>query len=107
MVEVVAKRFKLLAEPVRLRLLQALEGGDRTVNELTEKLDGNQPNISRHLNALYDGGLVSRRRQGTAVLYSIADPVVFQLCELVCSSARDQLKAQISALGVVAGSRPK
>jgi DNA-binding transcriptional ArsR family regulator len=98
MVELVAQRFRLLGEPVRLRLLQALEGGERTVNELVEALEGNQPNISRHLNALFDGGLVARRREGNNIYYSISDPVVLKLCELVCASTLEHLRIRLSAL---------
>ena len=98
MLELVAQRFRLLGEPVRLRLLQALESGERNVNELVDALNGNQPNISRHLNALFDGGLLARRRDGNSIYYSIADPVVLKLCELVCSSAREQARVRLIAL---------
>lgn len=97
MVDAMAQRFRLLGEPVRLRLLQLLEQGERNVNDITAALGGNQPNISRHLAALHEGGLVSRRRDGTSVFYSIADPVVFQLCELVCNSTRRQMRIKLDA----------
>lgn len=57
-----------------------------TVNQIVDALKGNQPNISKHLQILFDAGLVARERSGNNVLYSIADPVVFKLCELVCRS---------------------
>jgi DNA-binding transcriptional ArsR family regulator len=103
MVDAVARRFRLLGEPVRLRLLQLLESGELTVNELAGKLEGNQANISRHLTALHDGGLLKRRPDGTSVYYSIADPVVFQLCELVCKSTREQMRTQLGAFSATAG----
>ena len=103
MVELVARRFRLLGEPVRLRILQVLEAGELSVNALTDALQGNQPNISRHLAALFDGGLLHRRREGNLIYYSIADPMVFKLCELVCRRTREQMQLQLSALGVVAG----
>ena len=90
MVELVARRFQVLGEPCRLRILQALQGGPRTVNEIVGDLDGNQPNISKHLQILFDAGLVGRERSGNSVFYSIADPVVFKLCELVCRSTARQ-----------------
>ncbi len=99
-IEVVARRFRLLGEPVRLRLLQVLESGEHTVNELVEELQGNQPNVSRHLTALFDGGLVKRRKDGISIYYSVADPVVFKLCEIVCQSARAQVRAQLDAMDV-------
>ena len=102
MIEAVARRFRLLGEPARLRLLQFLELGEHNVNELTEKLHGNQANVSRHLTAMYDEGLLKRRPDGTSVYYSIADPVVFQLCELVCKSTQEQIRLQLKALGASA-----
>ncbi len=98
MIELVARRFRMLGEPQRLRILQALECGEKSVNDIVEALQGNQSNISRHLQALYDAGIVGRRRAGTAVIYSIADPMVFRLCELVCRSAGEHARARLSAL---------
>jgi DNA-binding transcriptional ArsR family regulator len=86
MIEHVARRFRLLGEPMRLRILQVLESGERSVNELVSALHTSQPNVSRHLNAMYDGGLLDRRRDGTNIYYSIADPMVLRLCVLVCES---------------------
>ena len=86
MIELVARRFQVLGEPCRLRILQSLQGGAMTVNQIVGDLDGSQPNISKHLQILLDAGLVSRERSGNSVYYGIADPVVFKLCSLVCSS---------------------
>ena len=108
MVETVARRFRLLGEPARLRLLQLLECGERTVNQLAEAAGGNQANVSRHLSAMHTGGLLARRREGANVYYSIADPVVFQLCDLVCRSAREQIRVQLGAIeGSVGAGRRK
>ncbi len=85
-VETVAQRFRLLGEPVRLRLLQKLQAGERTVNELVEICGGTQPNISRHLTALFQGGLLERRRDGVKIYYAIAEPMVFRLCDMVAKS---------------------
>lgn len=86
MIELVARRFRLLGEPLRIRLLQQLQKGERTVGELVEALEGNQPNVSKHLSLLYDAGLVGRRREGTSIYYAISDPMIFKLCDLVCRS---------------------
>jgi DNA-binding transcriptional ArsR family regulator len=94
MIELVARRFRMLGEPQRLRILQALECGEKTVNEVVEAVQGNQSNISRHLQALHEAGLVSRRREGNHVCYGIADPVVLQLCEIVCRSTSEQLQQE-------------
>jgi DNA-binding transcriptional ArsR family regulator len=99
MMELVAKRFRILGEPFRLRLLQQLEIGEKTVNELVVALDGNQPNVSKHLALLHDSGLVGRRREGTSVLYCIGGPMVFKLCELVCRSETEKSWRQLEELG--------
>ena len=104
MVELVARRFQVLGEPCRIRILQALQGGPRTVNEIVSDLDGNQPNISKHLQILFDAGLVGRQRSGNSVFYSIADPVVFRLCELVCRSSARQA-AHVQRYAAVASRR--
>jgi len=106
MLAVVAKRFRVLGEPFRLRLLQQLETGEKTVNELVEALDGNQPNVSKHLALLHDAGLVARRRDGTSVLYCIDDPVVFKLCELVCRSEAEKSRREFEDFrGILKGKK--
>lgn len=99
MIELVARRFQILGEPCRLRILQVLEEHPMTVNQIVDVLEGHQPNISKHLQILFDAGLVGRERSGNSVLYRIADPVVFKLCELVCrSTARQASHVQKYAL---------
>jgi DNA-binding transcriptional ArsR family regulator len=98
MIERVARRFRAMGEPQRLRILQVLEEGPRTVGEVVAELNGNQPNVSRHLQELYDAGLLRRRRERNSVYYSIADPVVHQLCHLVCECAENEAKAGLAAL---------
>lgn len=93
--DAVARRFKVLGEPQRLRILQALADGPMTVSELVASLRANQPNVSRHLQALYDAGLVERRRAGTRIVYSVFDPLVFRLCNLVCGSVVDEAREDL------------
>lgn len=90
----VAGRFKVLGEPLRLRLLQTMERGELSVGKLAEQLGTTQPNVSKHLKILQEAGLVARRQEGNTVWYSIADPSVYALCDLVCNSLRDRLEAQ-------------
>ncbi|MFZ0897685.1 MAG: metalloregulator ArsR/SmtB family transcription factor [Candidatus Sulfotelmatobacter sp.] len=104
MIELVARRFHVLGEPCRLRILQALQDKAMTVNQIVETLEGNQPNISKHLQILFDTGLVGRERWGNNVFYSVADPVVFKLCELVCRSTARQA-AQVQNYAAVAPRR--
>jgi DNA-binding transcriptional ArsR family regulator len=98
MTELVARRFRMLGEPFRLRLLQQLQTGEKTVSELVSALDGNQPNVSKHLALLHDAGLVGRRREGTSMLYSISDPMVFKLCDLVCRNAARRSRREFEEL---------
>jgi len=98
--ELVAARFRVMAEPVRLRILQALEGnGEMSIGELTETLELSQPNVSKHVKILIDAGLVSRRQEGNTVFCTICDDSVFELCDVVCSSLRERLGAQAAVLG--------
>jgi DNA-binding transcriptional ArsR family regulator len=82
--ELIAERFKGLAEPARLRILNALRGGERTVSELMEETGFGQANLSKHLQLLHSLGFVERRKEGLFVHYQLADASVFQLCDIVC-----------------------
>lgn len=99
MLELIARRFRTLGEPFRLRILQELEQGEKSVGELVEALDGNQPNISKHLQILFDAGLLERRREGTSIFYAISDPMVFKLCTLVCHSEAAKSRRDFEQLG--------
>lgn len=92
----VARRFAILSEPMRLRLLHSLIDGEKSVNTLVEATGGTQANVSRHLQTLADAGLVRRRKEGLQVFYSVADPSIFELCELVCGSLEKQLAQRAS-----------
>ena len=98
LMELIARRFRALGEPLRLRILQALEAGEKTVSELVAYLDGNHSNVSKHLKILHETGLVSRRRSGLTVSYAISDPTVFQLCTLVRSSEACKRTRELEAL---------
>jgi len=84
LIEFASRRFALLAEPMRLRILQLLEHGETSVGEIAQSLGSTQPNASRHLQALYREEILARRRAGTVILYSIADPVIQEICTLMC-----------------------
>jgi DNA-binding transcriptional ArsR family regulator len=88
MLESVAARFKVLAEPARLHVLQALQRGPQHVSALMALTGLNQANLSRHLQLLHTHGFVSRRRQGTFIHYAIADARVFALCDLMCEAVK-------------------
>ncbi|MGA7870437.1 MAG: metalloregulator ArsR/SmtB family transcription factor [Candidatus Binatus sp.] len=96
--EMVAARFRAMGEPLRLRILHELEQGERSVSALAQSVGSTQPNVSKHLRILQDSGLVRRRPEGNSAFYSIADEMVFELCEMVCARLRDRLEAQVGAL---------
>jgi DNA-binding transcriptional ArsR family regulator len=95
LVELIARRFRVIGEPMRIRLLDRLREGEASVHELTEATGASQQNVSKHLGTLHDAGVVTRRKEGTRTVYSIADPSVLDLCEHVCGS----LQRQHSELG--------
>jgi len=90
----VASRFKVLAEPMRLQILQILKNGEASVNELTEAVASTQPNVSKHLRVLQDEELVARRQVGNNVFYRISDKTVFKLCDVVCGSLKNKFEEQ-------------
>lgn len=90
--ELIAARFKLLAEPARLKLLMNLQTGRKTVSELVEASGLSQPNVSRHVAKLADGGILNRKKEGLNVYYGIADPSIYQLCQGVCGNLKKNLE---------------
>ena len=100
LVELIARRFRVIGEPMRIRLLDRLREGEATVQELTEALAASQQNVSKHLGVLHEAGILSRRKDGTHTLYAIADETVLALCEQVCGG----LQRQFSELAELVGS---
>lgn len=94
--KLVAARFKVLSDPMRLNILRVLEEGEMSVSGITEAVESTQPNVSKHLKSLQDAGFVNRRQDGNTVYYSIADESVYELCDLVCSSIQERIKSQAS-----------
>ena len=92
LIELIAQRFRVLGEPMRIRLLDCLREDAATVTELQQALRASQQNVSKHLGILHAAGMVSRTKQGNSVRYAISDPAVFELCEQVCGSVSRQLR---------------
>jgi DNA-binding transcriptional ArsR family regulator len=92
LVELIARRFRVLSEPSRIRLLDQLRDGERSVNELAAQLGAGQQNVSKHLAVLAEAGILARRRDGNHVYYRIVDDGVLGLCQQVCGSLEQQLQ---------------
>jgi DNA-binding transcriptional ArsR family regulator len=90
----VAERFKALAEPARLQILQLLRSGEMTVSELVDDSGLGQANVSKHLQLLHSLGFVRRRKDGLYVYYALADGRVFQLCDIMCGRVQAELQAR-------------
>jgi DNA-binding transcriptional ArsR family regulator len=93
LVELIGRRFRVIGEPMRIRLLDRLRDGEATVGELSEALSASQQNISKHLGVLADAGILGRRKEGNNVYYRVIDEGVFALCEQVCGSVEQQLRS--------------
>lgn len=100
LLELIAARFRLLGEPMRLKLLATLSSSERSVGELVTLTGANQPNVSKHLAALTQGGLVSRRKAGATIYYRLADPTIMTLCDAVCSGIQQRFALQALSLGI-------
>lgn len=101
MLEHVAQRFRVLGDSTRLSILRALmANGEMNVGELVDQLHMSQANVSKHLRILHEARVVARRREGTSAYYSVIDPSIVDLCDLVCERMRQDLRAQARLLHV-------
>ena len=96
--ELVAERFRVLAEPLRLRILQLLRSGEKNISELTALLGTTQPNVSKHVRILQEAGLLGRRQAGNATYCFVSDDSVFELCDVVCTSLYERMSARARVL---------
>jgi len=101
LVELIARRFRAIGEPMRIKLLDRLRDGEATVSELSEAIGASQQNVSKHLALLAEVGIVGRRKDGNRVYYRIVDEGVFRLCEDVCGSIQEQLVSLSELVGEV------
>lgn len=90
----IAGRFKALADPARLRILNAMRSGERTAPELVEETGLSQAGVSKHLAMLHALGYVKRRKEGLFAYYALADRGIFQLCDLMCGRINAEIKAR-------------
>ncbi len=81
LVDLIGQRLRVIGEPMRIKLLDCLADGERTVQELTAALDGSQQNVSRHLGVLHQAGILIRRKRGINVCYTLVDKSALELIE--------------------------
>ncbi len=94
-----AGKFRLLADPCRLRILDLLRrSGELTVGEVGKRLSCSQPTASRQLSKLFDAHMVARRREQNTVYYFIQDESVFELCEAICGRLEREAEIDITSL---------
>lgn len=93
--ERVAEKFRMLGDPTRLSILRALLGGEKNVGTVVLETGQNQANVSKHLKLLAEAGMVSRRKEGLQVFYSVGDPLIEQLCGLVCGTIIEEAQAEV------------
>ena len=96
--DLIAGRFRLLAEPMRLIIINTLGEEELSVGHLVSAIGAGQANVSKHLGMLLEAGVVARRKEGLYVFYRVADRTVFELCEAVCSSLNHHLVSQELAI---------
>jgi DNA-binding transcriptional ArsR family regulator len=99
-IALVAERFKALAEPARLEILNCLRAGEMTVSDLVEATGLGQANVSKHLQVLYSAEFVERRKEGLFTYYSLADKDVFKLCDLMCGHIERGVASRRKALAM-------
>jgi DNA-binding transcriptional ArsR family regulator len=97
LIELIAQRFRVLGEPMRIRILDRLRTAPATVQELADAVGTSQQNVSKHLGLLAQVGIVMREKDRNFAVYSIADEGVFRMCEEVCGSLQKQV-AELNAL---------
>ncbi len=92
----VAEYFSILSEPMRLKLLNLLRDGEKCVQELVDATSTSQANVSKHLKVMLQAGILSRRTEGTSAYYRVEDPLIFDLCNLVCDRLAERIEQQAS-----------
>ena len=107
LLERIAEQFRALGEPSRLKLMQLLFAGECTVGELVAASGLSLANVSKHLGMLHQTGWVTRRKSGTAVVYSLGDPRAAALCDLMCTRVRERAEAEAELTAAPAARRKR
>jgi DNA-binding transcriptional ArsR family regulator len=83
--ELAAEVFRVMSAPMRLKIISCLCNGEKNVSELLSEIETTQPNMSQHLNTLYQAGVLGKRREGVQIYYRIVNDRVVTLCRAVCT----------------------
>jgi DNA-binding transcriptional ArsR family regulator len=98
----VARRFQVLGEPTRMRILVFLSEREASVQQLTDELQSTHQNVSKHLGVLYQAGMVSRRKEGNRVQYRLSDYTACQLIGQATASVTGRVEELAAIVGVEA-----
>ncbi len=82
--EQAAELFRVMSAPMRLKIISSLCNSEKNVGELLTEISTTQPNMSQHLNTLYQAGVLGKRRDGVQIYYRIVDERAAKMCRAVC-----------------------
>lgn len=106
MLALMAGKFRMLSDPTRLAILHSLmTAGEMNVGQIVTATGRSVANVSKHLTQLADAGLLTRRKEGSYVLYRLDDPVVEKICELACDSLQHEIELQLKRSQLLLGQR--
>lgn len=95
LLELIAEKFHMLSDTTRLAILRGLlDGAELNVSEIAARTGRGLANVSKHLKLLADARLLTRRKEGSFVLYKLDDPILQKICSLVCDSLRRELQME-------------
>lgn len=90
--ELAAELFGVLSTPMRLRILSSLCDKEKSVSQLLQEIQTTQPNLSQHLNLLFRAGVLTKRKDGTQVIYRVQSEKTVMLCRMVCNQIAAELE---------------
>lgn len=90
----IANRFRILSDPMRLRILHTLGDREMNVSDLVEAIGAGQANVSKHLGVMLDAAVVARRKEGLNSIYKVSDETIFELCDVVCARLKEQFESR-------------
>lgn len=98
-IAMIANRFRILSDPMRLKILHTLGEAEMNVSDLVEATGAGQANVSKHLGVMLDAAIVSRRKEGLNSFYKVSDETIFELCDVVCTRLKEQLESRRAVFG--------